>query len=351
MISTKIFYFSFFFVAQMSAVSAYLTAAQIARMIHWLHHRTANDIDWAPTFRSIDPDVLDNYLARCVRDLGGRVNIYLNGLNPEASYVENLPPAPDPTLDIALNGFPKLVMLLRYSNLTILNDLKRSLRLSGHLLGIINDGYLREESSRYRHLQPVESGYSAMPYMEELAVLFSINKAILSQVLRLQGSRLSHYQNMINTLHEHIARFMRVAIEHPYSENVETMRDEIKALDWTEIFDFSPFYMHPGLDNVFTNLSHHMLAVILIYGGTGEYGSTEIISDLLNNHRVIRFFLHVERVPRERTLYYCRQIISSLAQFVNGIAVRLRGRHRWISDHLGLANTVLLLLGNDSDSD
>jgi hypothetical protein len=322
MIAGKILYYSFLYSGWASAVSVPLTPGEV-ETIEWFQAKTDVEADWAEPYNPIGPDLLVKYLDQEHERIGNIVNPYLRNHHPD---MRELPQA----LNDALAPLPKLVYLMRYSNLRFLADCKLSWPDEGRgsPLGIINDEYVNKVAAGYHHKMstpPTEEsrrvGY--MPYMTDVAVLSSMNESILAVSPPDDlGEMLGRYQITINQVHKLMARLMRKAIvENSYREPITELRDGLEECHKGRIRGF----MRPAVIRLFDKLVHLLLTAILIYGDPSK-ASPKILSDLIRSHPSLRHFLHVNNDGFQ----WAYREFDGLLLTLNDIVERIRAAYPWV---------------------
>jgi hypothetical protein len=295
MIATKIFYFSLLSASLMSAVSAFPTDFETNRFLY----RTDREDNWTAAYSQIQPDTLDEYFVDRVNTLAKHFDHYFANLNRHVNYAENLPPTPHMGMIRELLWVRKLVFMIWYSNIRILNDIKKALQASGPtvlppMLAAIDDEYLRTVSARYaaisrRRLPDIW----IEPFTIDVAILCSLNSEMLDVLLpHFQSLRLEHYQDMIHRLHGKMSQYMRIQTQMRYSWVMNDLRGDIDELYRDEIHDFA----HLRVQQVLHKLSDTILGVIAIYARPVVDGRTMLCA-LLESQWAIRYFIKLD-LPR-----------------------------------------------------
>jgi hypothetical protein len=347
------FYFSLIYVSWILVVagSADLSPMQ-GRTIDLFKYATDHEPNWTFAYNSIHPDLLDTYLSNCVQELHRRVKIHLNHIYAPGNH-RGIPSRPHP-----YNGLPKLVYLIRYSNIRILNNIKSFLGPGDYdpLLEKINDEHVAYMSTLYvvmkRQKRPIES------YLVDVAVLYSMNKRMLNiHRPSHQPPRLRFYQTLIRSMHHDLARFMQSTSELLTVAKFQQLESQVNALSPSNIHgtlnqnkSINQSNIHgydrPEIQAQIYHLAHRILYVIVIYGSSSAVG-LEMISSLLysDSHRAVRLFLNVEprTVPLLERPFH--ELLLSLATGLSNISHVFKPGHPWFGKLLQMVE-MMMLLGN-----
>jgi hypothetical protein len=314
MIATHFLYFSFF-----SAV--WVWAVRTPEIDGFLN-RTDNEPQWSDAYAAVDPLILVPYFAEYFEHIWNTVN---NHLNP--SPMDNINTATilqDPTLNAALEDFPRHIFLLRYANLAFLKLLKR---LNPErepdripVLALINDIYIHDHVTVRYHAQKgkvTRTGY--MSYMIDLAVLRSMNEAMVNLVINAKlyetlGLGLDRYQDMIFQAHQTMALLMRIASVRSYTKHMDELTTEVFALRQSIMRG----YDSPTIQQTIRKVVHQILAAILMYGDrSGD--SPRVLSGLIQNNRAVLDFLILDRSSIQEISVNCERLLTCFKPVVEEI--------------------------------
>jgi hypothetical protein len=226
MISSNIFYFSILCISWISFVRAYLTPEQNIEIAgFWNYHGD----DLHDAFKAVRPSTVDAYYWDWIMNFQYTLGPYLVNLDVSVLSGQNQAPQPDGPLGARLAGIPNIVYLIRYSNLTILKDIKddwvsmyRKPISSRSLLGMIDDNYVTSVWNDYATYHTKQQPRQSEAYIIFLVVLFSMNRTMLDIIPKKSPlheyvvPRLGYYQTMINLLLSGIARYMQITTLIPY---------------------------------------------------------------------------------------------------------------------------------------
>jgi hypothetical protein len=294
-------------------------------------YATDHEPNWTPAYNKIGPELLDIYLSECVEDLNNRVETHLNHINPAGNH-PGLPVASDP-----YEGLPKIVYLIRYSNIRILNEVKSYLgpRDYDPLLAEINDEYVAYISTVYQIMKqyqlPIET------YLIDVAVLYLINNRMLNMHHPFQQpARLRYYQDMIQRMHHDLGRFLQT-ISHPF-DNFQQLEYQINALAASNIRG----YERSEIQAQVYRLAHRILYVIVIYGSFSVDGS-EMIYSLLSSelNRAVRRFLNLDPpndLPLESPF---QQLLLSLDTGLLNLSKVFQSGHPWFERLRQMVKTMM----------
>jgi hypothetical protein len=347
MIATKIFYFCLMSVISVSTVSVNSDLAQREALIEMFLAKIEEGVDWAGAYDyyTRNEEVVDTYFRDSVKRLGDGIENYINPLNVAANGDEDFERPPHP-LDVALDGFPQLLFLIKYYNLRILNDLPQQssgLPTQHPLLALITDAYVNHVPKQYHSLMQqimdgVIEGYSYEYYTLEVAILFSMNKAMIA--IRSPSevpSRLQDYQNMIQSLHLNLARFLQFTTNDVYSRKVQILEDDINELKRSNIHGYS----NSSIQTQVHNLAYQILWVIVIYGPAGlPEAGTEMFSTLLDNDQAVRSILKVDSKGYSNAEIFCQELMESLRTAVQRITEGFPARYTWFNKLLLMVERI-----------
>jgi hypothetical protein len=354
MISVKIFCLSLLSVSWVSTVSAALTIDEVEGLQSFMHKLRKDGL--ASAYAAGHQQALDAYFLEYI-------HLFHQVLNPSPDTVRHGPnPAPRPSeeLNHELDGLPNLVQLIRYSNLSIIHDLKLFLlpRDPGSvdensIFGRVDDRSLTRVSADYG----TEPTIPVTPWLGTetvyLAALLSLNNTMLRLVrpfdLQLMGAtlvqrqRLVRYQDMITRLYNGMARYLQNRPLLPYYEAAREIQNELIQLANSSV---SPA-RSSRIQTVTERLSHTILSMMAIYGlparpempskSTGRKRTTytpavppahgtAVISDLLAHRweagRLIDLGPAFKVSARVWLLQLLRGLKQDLQQFVDSLGVR-----------------------------
>jgi hypothetical protein len=139
-----------FSVSWTSAVSVVLDVQQRG-IIDLFRQRLQGGNHLANAYDTTNLVALDAYYLEWIDSLMNHVDNYLNHMDANVDYVKHAPSDPDLAFNSTLDELSNFVYLIRYSNLSILNNLKRDLGpiSAAFILVIINDQYVRSVSEQY----------------------------------------------------------------------------------------------------------------------------------------------------------------------------------------------------------
>jgi hypothetical protein len=298
--SYNIFIFSLFSLPWVSFVRAALNPAQDDEMRRFFDHGPEN---LRNAFHQITESTVNAYFWAEVGMVHEGLEPYISGL--DAAVLDGSAGAPQPNLPlgIALARVPGNHYLMRYANLTILNNLKKILAstygtviIPGNLLGMIDDDYLTTVWNTYeRHrnqpqMRPLEN------YMVSIAVLFSMNSSMLHIInvnhplhMSLGIAWLESYQAVIRLLHHELAGYMQIRNLVPYNEIFQHLHGHLARAGR------EPTRNLDQIRGIAYHLCNMILPMITIYGrplrpqadfvpeeNNGYTPGTEIISGLFN---------------------------------------------------------------------
>jgi hypothetical protein len=81
----------------------------------------------AISYDAISKLILDAYFLDCIDHYQCTVHYYVRQLDNTIGYRQNIPPGLSQGFNKALDGLPRFVYLIRYSNLSIFNQLRPSM--------------------------------------------------------------------------------------------------------------------------------------------------------------------------------------------------------------------------------
>jgi hypothetical protein len=308
MIASAVYYFSLLSVPWMLLVRA-LTPEQTNEINSFLQY-TGPDLLVA--FHHVTKPTLDAYLRESIHNLGIVLDPYLNNLGQRVHNGMELAPPPDFDSDFywELAGLTNFVNLIKYENLCLLHELKGNLisKYGQHttlspesILWMINNDKIKSAWAEYETSHTSGAGKQFATYMVDIAMLYSMNTTMLGLIGpndRLFGRhvrRVAVYNDMIIGLHSSMARYLQVATRCSYSGAFMTFETQFNLI----AINVDIGYRMNQTRHLAFDLSHHILAVIAIYGFPPETGfrfvaqsraipGTEILSKLFKSQWDIR---------------------------------------------------------------
>jgi hypothetical protein len=298
--SYNIFVFSLFSLSWVSFVRAALNPAQDDEMRGFFDHGPVN---LRTAFHQITDSTLCAYFWTEVDMVHEGLEPYIRGLDAAVLDGSARAPQPHQPLGIALARVPGNHYLMRYANLTILNNLKKILVstygtviIPGNLLGMIDDDYLTTVWNTYVRHRDQPPRVPLEDYMVSIAVLFSMNSAmfhIINENHPLHTSLgiawLESYQAVIRVLHHELAAYMQIRTLVPYNEIFHDLHDHLARAGREPIRNLDK------IRGIAYHLCNMILPMITIYGrplrpqadfvpeeNNGYTPGTVIISGLLN---------------------------------------------------------------------
>jgi hypothetical protein len=330
MIATIILYFWFLSSGRVLAAGPELYPA-IDNFLEMTH----TNYKWAPLYDQIDPaqfwwdsdyqNPLDGYLDLWIQQLGSKVDDHL-------SDPDRVPLDPE-----AINSIPRLVFLLRYSNLRFLNYYMTAWGKpaggEASPLEVINIKYVNNVAAGYHRekedQKARELGY--MRFMVNVAILFAQNQSRLQvRVAHMAHARVVRYMDMITRVYRDMARLMKAYTHQPYYEDIQILADEIdKLYEW----GFRTYLTH-DIQKVARDVVNYVLAVILMYGDSAN-PSPKHLSDLIliTANRELRNFLIVSGEKLDATTQeYWQRLMDILRPIFGNISHRLEreGGNQWV---------------------
>jgi hypothetical protein len=326
MIGTNILYFSFLCAGWVSAVSAAPTVDEMPIIEYFLYRTDLHRGEWADAFHEIDvqhPTLLERYLTVKFREFGKFVHDNHDNFSSEETW---------PTLNATFNSIPRLVYLMRYSNLRILQYLKQSWQneLSGTAVEVIDDRYVNNVAARYHREKRMETpsggGKMFMPYMLDVAVLFSMNDSMLGvdDLPEDWRMRLDHYQHMIIQVHNDMAGFMKLALAECYQRETNRLQAEIEKLNNSGIRGF----LTHEIQMVAAKLVESVLEFMIMYGNH-LHPTPALVSSLIAKYQELRRYLNVDNGQIKATHTYWDDLLQCLRPDIIRIRKELRGENRW----------------------
>jgi hypothetical protein len=337
MIANDILYFSFLSSGWLSAVCATLTPG-----IHEYIASTDLNPYWEGAYQYIDEGALDFYLMGTVKFIGTIVNNYIN---------DNTGP---PQFQEIVNSIPRVVSLMRYSNLRFLEQFRAARRGGATALAVIDAKYVTNVGARYyleKHTERPESdqgnGFLLMPYMLDVAVLFSMNQSMIwltrneedegFKKLRVR-ERLGHYQKMVNRVHKDLARLTIFATLERYPAHVARRKMVIDDLRDSGIRG----YLAEEIQTVTADLANDLLSVIMLYGDAEH--SPKLLSVLIDRDREVRHLLNVSLEDLQHTPEtYWLVLLLILDRVVEQIEKESEAPPQWIQDLREMVQGVIKL--------
>lgn len=354
MIATNILYFSFCSARWVWAVDTVLDSAldsplswaldsalnsrDVATIAMFQSRTDTPEYNWAALFDITEEHILDDYFSSYFEKLWKDVDNHINNMNLDAKTILH-----DETLENLLDGFPKNIYLMRYSNLTLLKGIKRARRIAAHQtpLAVINNLFVHNVAAQYRLQkgQAVRINHSInqdhaprtgyMRYMEDVAVLYSMNETMLGIGMHHLDhlSRLNRYQTMTDQAEKTMIRLMRIATPQPYEATVCQMEAAINFLySESQITGYQSYEIGSHIEQ----LVPYILAAILLYAGGASGAGHESLSRLIQDQRTVRHVLHVDNQNDGIPGYY-QELLTSLAAVVNNIPRVYLAVHPWVS--------------------
>jgi hypothetical protein len=340
MLAIKIVCFSLQSVSLISIVSAAQDRNPQATIDRFLEITEAES-DWNSAYEISHKVTLDSYFEDRVDDIERTVTPYLDSSTLRRKTARILPLRPDPTVNRALDGIRKLVFMIRYFNLRFLNRLLQYLRLTPPppVLAMIDDEYVKNVSTQYDIVKRTPPKRSYEHLTIDVAVLSSMNQVMLARLRPTrQRSKLETYQNLINRLHNIMARFMQLTAERSYVDQVADLEYDIDQLQMWGIRG----YARTEICSELQNLSHLIVSVIAIFGGSC-YEGAGILSSALNDHQSVRRFLFVDSEPPEYLEGFCHwELMTSLASVIGEFEGRFQ-EYQWFSKLLPMVDQIISL--------
>jgi hypothetical protein len=321
MIAIKIVYMSLLSASWRTAVSRDWPPGEALIINHYLH-LTENRNDWTTAYdRRVRP-TLDIYFSDRVDSVAHWVTDYFANLNDQVDYTQNSPPGPGPELHEALLGVRKLVFMIRYANIGLLNDIKKALLVGGpinlpDILGGIDDAAVASVPTDYAIVKRAGPRIWVEAYTVEVAVLFSLNKSMLNHLQGVyQSDRLQYYQGMIDRLHQHLSRYLRIQTEFKYIGDMFRLHTHINGLFAAGIHG----YGDRRIKGVLEGVANAILSVVAIYGtGRDVANGKDMLSILLENVWEIRRYLKLDRIPFVHLDVFSDLLSGHLRQIVGNI--------------------------------
>jgi hypothetical protein len=365
MIPSRLFYFSLLSAAWMSFVRAVLTPDQEDKMRVFLEY-TGGDLFAA--FDAVDKRTLDTYFFECVGHFHTNLCPFLRNLDYAVRSRHNQAPPADQQFR---DGFTKFVNLIKYSNLTILNELKWNLFSTygisvdpESILGMINDEYVVSVWNEYATYRATleERPNPLETYTVHIAILYSMNRALICLIppnYPLPGlkQRLENYQHSIIWLHYSLARYVQILCMRSYSQKFVNFDNQLKQL----IFGAGILDRTTQIRNFARNLSNEVLAVIVIYGCPAgprtpspstprdpALPGREILDKLFENHWDILRLIGHQINPHISYEDWMREVLRTFAGELRTIQLRFEAWDHvyapcslWVSTLLRIVNTAL----------
>jgi hypothetical protein len=326
MIIIKIIYLSLLSASWMSAVSAAFPGgpSRPTDIIDTFLLRTSNDEDWAAAFRGMNEWILRAFFWDSIHRLTNAVD----------NYEAHLPREPNRDLCGQLRDLPKLVFLMRYYHLGYLNTINQG-GDNTPLVGTINQDYVTSLSFLYRNVAQGQI-MAFEEYAVDIAVLYAMQTEMLGIIKNdFVRQKLKDYQEMIDSLHEAMARYMQ--IRNPYSRILEKMIDDITTLEDDGIFG----YGRPDIKTIARNLCDAILQVTAIYGSPGFRGN-EWIHTIMKTYQAVQPYL-VYRRWYDNKWPITDDIMSSLAMVLRAVGSGV-DNPPWFSQLGIIVNRLMYLL-------
>jgi hypothetical protein len=340
MIATNILYFSFFSAVWVWPIDEIRTPEQ-QKKIDDLLSRTDHEYQWISAYRDIDPAILVPYFVEYFELVSNTVNNHLNRvdfINPETIRE-------DPILNAALEGFPRHIFLMRYSNLGLLKHLKElySERQPDQIpvLAVINDRYIhRHVTVKYHVEKSTVTRTGFMPYMIDLALLCSMNEAMVDLIFIDKWLVLERYQDMIYQVHQTMARLMRIASLGPYTAHSAKLQAEVDRRQQS----IRRGYAVERVQETIQKVVHLIIPAILMYGNHSE-DSPRVLSRLIRDNRAVLEFLILDRATIQAISHNCERLLTCLEPVVIEIAAQFRGNnpHPWVPKLVGMVKWLKLV--------
>jgi hypothetical protein len=293
MISSHIFYFSLLSVFWISFVRAALTPAQNTEMRFFFDAAMDN---LRTAFHGITETTVDVYFQEVVLDFHHALGPYLADLDATVRHGRTQAPQPQVPgpLNFALAGVPGNFYLIKYSNLSILNDLKKVLVstfrmeiIPATLLGMIDDDNVTSAWNDYVTYRNAPQRLQLEVYIVDIAVLFSMNRAMLVYIppnhplcSGAQVTRLKHYQTLIGALHSHLAGYMQTQPLASYNNMFQNIQDDFARLGRAAMPDTIQ------IRDVAYELCVTILSMIAIYGRPRDVRLTSYLRKTTGTHLV-----------------------------------------------------------------
>jgi hypothetical protein len=263
---------------------------------------------------------LDAYLSEYIDELHRTVELYLGNLPETVRNGQNPAPGPDQELQAALNWLPKCVDFIWYSNLNIINDIKKKwlARYDPEsitwlvILAKIDDTYLNDVSVEYdvNRTRPVIFQLGTPWHLHlivDVAASLSTNDAVFSMVCsdsefqsmnsmlenRLPEhlrymitqrydsnfqsvypalvNRLRHYRHMISRIYHEMARYMEIQIPREYDAILQDITRDLDELANRVVHPITRRQWRNNFYKVAKSLSHTTLSMMAIYGRPARF--------------------------------------------------------------------------------
>lgn len=373
MISVKIVCLSLLWVSWVSTVSAALTIDEVEGLQSFMH-KLQND-GLASAYAAGHQQALDAYFSEYI-------HLFHRVLNPSPDTMRNgRNPAPRSSEELkdGLNGLTNLVHLIRYSNLSILHDLKRALlpRYPEHvgkdsIFGRIHYRSLIRLSNSYG----IDPTIPVRPWLGTetvyLAALLSLNNTMLRHLRSLdfqlmdaklvQRERLVRYQGMITKLYNDMARYLQIQPLLPYYDTVWDIGNKLNLLANSPVGRANS----SRIQNVAENLCHTILSMMAIYGlparpamptttrtnrtwtanipAAPAAPGTEVISDQLRRRWEVGRLIELGPTVNVTSTVWILQLLRGLNQDLQPFVNALGAASGWIGAIPSLVNRATSLL-------
>jgi hypothetical protein len=330
MFACHIFSFSLLSISWVSTASAVLVIPQFAGIESFLQNPEVN-LDVA--CGAFPQPILDAYFKGYIDQFELTLKPYLKDLNDALRNGEINPPEPDQDLKEALHGFTRFVDLIGYSNVTILNQLRKIIQVWEPTVAIINDEYVNQLSNQYRINRSQNGGLFFQPYMLHVARLYSMNKTMFDRTGRIHPmsipeiyrdtiNRFHNYRDLIIKVHHEMAQYLKIQTLGQYDRTFETLNNQFDQLTNTQNI--------PGIRTAVTHLGNSILSIIVIYGIPGGTPGTQIVSLLLDNRWIFRRIMGMEldESVSERLVYLT--LLERLKAALEAMERHFETNHPWI---------------------
>jgi hypothetical protein len=235
-----------------------------------------------------------------------------------------------------------------YSNLQVLDEIKRDFPpttiLQGSILAIIDNVYVGSVADQYRIISGRHGDRSFVPYILDLAGLFSLNRAMLDLIPAHRRPvrdtlvpRLVDYQNRITQFHNLIRRYMQMNSLLPYHQILSDLTGLINQIVNGIQTGYTEHQIQEAVTKLVTDLSNTILSMITIIGivplvpGQSARTGTVLISKILTEMWSVRRLmgLDLERLSTPLGSWY-RKLLSDLRYVLQTIGGQSADWHDWI---------------------
>jgi hypothetical protein len=321
MISSKIFFFGLFSASLISVGSAVLDGPH-ALAIRLFQYNLQHEWPLAVACAHVDPAALKAYFLDRIDHYDAHVDHYNPGFGPERNQV----PEPDHSKEfIAIfNELPRFVWILLYSNVNMLNQIKGVLPPPSippestsippestsippdSILAMITDQYVGYLANHYPTIRATEGERSFRPYILNVAILFSLNRAMLNVIhnhaqRKTLAPMIVEYQDMITQFYELIRKYMLMKNLLPYHQIFFNLGGIINLLSNGRDTQSRDDSIRPAVANLVTNLVNTILSMIAIMGmprplalGATPVSGSVLIFNILRNMWSVRRLMGLE---------------------------------------------------------